>query len=96
MINRDMRNYEFFTLGAKDEYGQEVISENTQGSIKIAIYTLSNTIGTNINYKDSTYIALTTDKNINDNYVIKYGDKKLKVLYIIPSGRLTEVFLSEM
>lgn len=96
MIIRDMRNYDYYTYGAKDSYGQATLNEEPQGTIKMAIYTISTTIGTNINYKDSTYIALTHDKIINDNYVIKYGDKKLKVLYVIPSGKLTEVFLCEM
>lgn len=96
MINATMRNYDYYTLGAKDEYGQEVLSQEVQGKVMLAIYTLSNTIGANINYKDATYIALTQNKTINDSYVIQYGDKKLKVLYIIPMGRYAQVFLSEM
>ena len=96
MINATMRNYDYFTFGGKDEYGQEILTEEAQGKIQIAIYTLSTNIGTNINYKDATYIALTHNRDINDTYVIKYGDKKLKVLYIIPMGRYTQVFLSEM
>ena len=96
MINATMRNYDYYTYGAKNEYGQETLSQDAQGKIKMAIYTLSNTIGTNINYKDATYIALTRDKTINDTYVIQDGDKKLKVLYTIPMGRYTQAFLAEM
>lgn len=96
MINATMRNYDYFTIGAADEYGQEVISEAPQGKITLAIYTLSNTIGANIKYKDATYIALTQNKTINDSYVIQYGEEKLKVMYVIPFGRYYQAFLSEM
>ena len=96
MINATMRTYDYFTFGGKDEYGQEILSPEAQGTIRLAIYTLSTTIGTNINYKDATYIALTHNKSINDSYVIQYGEEKLKVLYTIPLGRYNQVFLAEM
>lgn len=96
MINATMRTYNYYTLGGMDEYGQELLTEDIQGKIKLAIYTLSNTIGTNIKYKDATYIALTQDKAINDSYVIEYGEEKLKVMYVIPFGRYHQVFLAEM
>lgn len=95
MINATMRNYDYYTLGGLDEYGQEKLSE-AQGKITLAIYTLSNTIGANIKYKDATYIALTQNKSINDSYVIQYGEEKLKVMYVIPFGRYYQAFLSEM
>jgi hypothetical protein len=96
MINASMRNYDYYTFGAQDGYGQETISEEPQGKVMLAIYTLSTAIGTNINYKDATYIALTQNKAINDSYVIKYGEEKLKVKYVIPFGRYYQAFLSEM
>ena len=96
MINATMRNYDYFTFGERNEYGQETLSTEVQGKIKLAIYTLSNTIGANINYKDATYIALTHNKEINDRFVIQYGEEKLKVLYTIPMGRYIQVFLAEM
>lgn len=96
MINATMRTYNYYTLGSMDEYGQELLTQDIQGKIKLAIYTLSNTIGTNIKYKDATYIALTQDKTINDSYVIEYGEEKLKVMYVVPFGRYHQVFLAEM
>lgn len=96
MINATMRTYDYYTIGAKNEYGQQTLSKEAQGKIKLAIYTLSNTIGANIKYKDATYIALTQNKDINDSYVIKYGEEKLKVMYIIPCGRYNQAFLAEM
>lgn len=95
MIIHNMKDYNYSTLGTKNAYGQMVESP-VQGTIKLAIYSTSNTIGTNIKYKDATYLALTRNNSINDKYIIHYGEEKLKVLYIIPSGRYTQVFLSEM
>jgi hypothetical protein len=96
MINATMRNYDFYTFGKLDAYGQETLSSQPQGKIKLAIYILSTAIGTNINYKDATYIALTRNRAIDDSYVIQYGEEKLKVLYTIPFGKYTQVFLAEM
>lgn len=96
MINATMRNYDYYTYSAKNEYGQKTLTEKAQGKVLLAIYTLSNTVGTNINYKDATYIALTTNKAINDSFVIQYGEEKLKVLYTIPMGSFNQVFLAAM
>lgn len=95
MISNSMSDYNYSTLGARDEYGQEAESE-IQGTIKLAIYSLTNTLGANIKYKDATYLALTHNKTINDSFVIHYGNEKLKVLYTIPAGRYNQVFLGEM
>ena len=96
MINANLRDYDFFTFGANDECGQAELSKEVQGTINAAIYSLSTTIGNTVKYKDATYILLTKDNSINDSYVIKYGEEKLKVLYTIPMGRFTQAFLSEM
>lgn len=96
MINTDMREYNYFTLGAPDEYGQPQLSAEAQGSIKIAIYLTSQAITNNIKYKDSSYIGITLDKAVNDTYVIDYNGEKLKVLYVNPKGKYKQVFLSEL
>lgn len=95
MINTDMRWYDYFTFGEEDEYGQEVLSKEVQGTIKIAIFTTSQSVQDNINYKDATYIGL-THAAIDDTYVIQYGEEKLKVLYVNPKGRYKQVFLKEI
>lgn len=95
MISNSMVDYNYSTFGEKNEYGQ-VVESQVKGTVKLAIYSLTNTIGTNIKYKDATYLALTHNKTINDSYVIHYGEEKLKVLYTIPAGRFNQVFLAEM
>ena len=96
MINTDMRSLPYFTFGAKNSYGEPQLSKDVVGTIKISINSISNSITDNVNYKQATYIGLTRDANVNDTYVIEYEGTKLKVLYVVPKGRLKQVFMSEM
>lgn len=98
MITRDMRNYDYFTLGGVDAYGQPhipSINDIPVGQIKMAINISSQSVQDNINYKDCNYIGL-TQAEVDDTYVIKYGNELLKVLYVNTKGRLKQVFLSEL
>ena len=92
MISADMRNYNYYTIGERDEYGQEVTSADIKGQVKMAIYTMSQAIQPNIKYSNANYIGLTTDQ-VNDAYVIQYENEKLKVLYVNPKGRYKQVFM---
>lgn len=96
MINRDIRSYDYYTYGEKNQYGQETLSTDVKGTIKMAIYSQSTTLSANVKYRDAKYIGFTQDKTINDKYVIQYGEEKLKVLYIIPFGRYSQIFLGAM
>lgn len=92
MINTKMRNYDYSTIGANNEYGQPQVSE-PKGQIKMAINLISQTIGDNIKYKDATYIGL-TNAHVDDTYIIDYNGERLKVLYVNPEGRYKQVFMS--
>lgn len=96
MINSNIRTYNYYTYSGKDSYGQATLSGTVQGSIKMAIYTSSQSIQDNINYQDCNYTGLTTDKTVNDKMVIQYGNEKLKVLYVNKAGRFTQVFLKKL
>ena len=96
MINAQMHTYNYFLYGNKDEYGQLVIPQAANGTVKMAINISSQSTQDNILYKDCSYIGLTQDANINDKYVIEYNGNKLKVLYINPIGRYKQIFLKEM
>ena len=91
MINADMRSYDYFTIGEVNEYGQPAIpaagKETIKGKIKIAINTTSQSIQNNIRYKDA---------KVDDTYVIKYGNERLKVLYVNPKGKYNQVFLKNL
>lgn len=94
MINTRMKSYNYSLLAGNDEYGQPQLLEN-QGVIKLAISVTSQSVQDNINYKGCQYIGLTLN-DINDKYIINYGDKKLKVLFVYTGGRYKQVFLQLM
>jgi hypothetical protein len=96
MIATDMRYYDYFTFGAADEYGQPQLSQERKGAVKMAINTTSTAIQDNIRYKDATYIGLTHSSLLDDKCVIKYGEEKLKVLYVLPKGKYKQVFLTNI
>lgn len=90
-----MKTYNFFTLGAKDAYGQETLSTVPVGTIKMAIYLTSQSIQDNVNYKNAQYVALTQAK-VDDTYIIDGKELgRLKVLYVNTQGRYTQVFLTD-
>jgi hypothetical protein len=90
-----MRLYDYSTTGSIDEYGQEVRDDKVKGQVRMAINLTSQTIQDNINYKDANYIGL-THAVVDDTYIIHYGNRKLKVLYVNPFGRYKQVFLQEI
>lgn len=93
MINSRMRAYDYFLMGVDNGYGQLTLTPDPQGQIDMSIATLNKAVVDNIRYSDASYIGLTHDKNINDTFVIQYGDELLKVHYINSDGRYTQVFL---
>lgn len=93
MIMTATRTYNYSTLGEDNAYGIPTLSDEPTGAIKMAIYISSQSIQDNINYQDCNYIGLTTDKSVNDKMVIHFGNEKLKVRYVNPQGRYTQVFL---
>ena len=98
MINSRMRDYDYYLIGDDNGYGQcALIRDDTgkpikQGTIKLSISTITKTVSDDIRYSNASYIGLTQD-SIKDTYVIQYGDEFLKVQYIIPDGRYTQVFM---
>jgi hypothetical protein len=96
MINADMREYEYYTYGDRDGYGHPALSQDVQGTIKMAIYTTAQAIQDNIAYKSATYVGLTHNSKVNDTYVIKFENKRLKVLYVQTLGRYKQVFMGDM
>lgn len=99
MINADMRNYNYFTIKSPDSYGQPQLpakDATPEGTLKMAIYTSSQAIQDNINYKDCNYIGFTHAKNLTDKYIIEFDGARLKVQYVNPKGRYKQVFLKQL
>ena len=95
MVNTHMRLYDYFTFGDDNGYGQPALSKEPVGKVKMSIEITSHTTQSNIQYQGATYIGLTHDK-VSDNFVIQYGTERLKVLYVNPKGRFTQVFMGKM
>lgn len=96
MINTTTRTYNYFIYGANDEYGQPQLTQEPQGTIKMAIYNTSQATQQNILYQDASYIGLTSDAGVNDTYVIEMNEERLKVLYVQPRGIWKQVFMARM
>lgn len=94
MLNNDYKNYVYYQYTGKDAYGQPQLSSEPAGVVKMAVYITSQSIQDNINYKGANYLGLTYAL-LDDTCVLQYGEKKLKVLYVNPQGRLKQVFLAE-
>lgn len=91
-----MREYSYYLYEEPDAYGQATQSTEIKGTIKLAIYPMSQALSENIKYKDCTYTALTKDAQINDTFVIQYKEEKLKVQYINHFDRYNQVYLQSV
>ena len=96
MIAANMRLYDYYTFGASNAYGQQKLSKEPKGKVKLSIYTTTESVQANANYTNANYIGLTHDKNIDDTYVIQYGEERLKVLYTGKQGRFIQVFMAKI
>ena len=93
MFNRQMKRYNSYKFTTViDDYGQQTLTENPE-VIKMAINIYAQANEDSILYKNVKYIGLTTNKNINDSYVVDYHGEKLKVLFVNPLGRFNQVFM---
>lgn len=96
MINTKMRNYDYFMLSSElDEYGQPRTIQ-AEGVVKMSINFANEQITTNALYSGAQYVGLTLNKEVNENYIIQYGEDKLKVTYANPLGRYNQVFLARL
>ena len=95
MINAGMREYDYYLYGEPNAYGQPVLSEEKQGTLKMNINIASQSVQDNVLYGGANYVGL-THAQVNDKYVIQYGDEKLKVQYVNPQGRYKLVFMARM
>lgn len=91
------RVYDYYQYEGKDSYGQPMLSTEAKGTINMAIYNTVKSVNDSVDYLREEYVGLTWDKDIDETYVIQYGDKKLKVLYVVSAPRLrNQVFMTEM
>ena len=94
-----MREYDYYLLGKDNGYGQStlILDDNMQplkqGIVKLSISRITQAVTEDIRYSDSTYVGITMDRDVDDTYIIQYGPELLKVKYVNPDGRFTQVFM---
>ena len=83
MFDAKMREYDYYILQDKDEYGQTTLSTIPEGKVKMAIFISSQSAQDNILFEGCNYIGITYAK-VRDTYVIDFEGEKLKILYVTP------------
>lgn len=96
MFNTELKDYNYLQYEEYGKYGQAQLSDEVKGQIKMAIYTTNQSTQDNIRYKDATYVGITHNRDIDDTFVIQYGDEKLKVLYANKQGRFVIAFMKNI
>lgn len=97
MINAQMKPHDYYLYGTENAYGERTVSYAARvGTIVISINLLQKNSTDNIKFSEATYIGLTLNREVDDNYIIDYNNKKLKVLYVYPEGRYTQVYMKEL
>lgn len=96
MINTQMRLYNYAKLSEElDDYGQPKTTE-AAGTIKMAINFANETIKESPLYSGAQYTGLTLNKEVDASYIIQYGTEKLKVTYVNPLGKYTQVYMARI
>lgn len=97
MISTQMEKCNYYVLNdIEDSYGQATVPNQPSGVIDISIHTSSIMNQDGIKYNDCAFIGLTLDDAVTDKYIIEYQGSNLKVLYVIPDGRYTQVFMKQI
>lgn len=99
MIFSNMRNYDYWLITVNEDYQQEVLPNadaEPTGQVKLSIYPTSTGTQENILYANCSYVGLTFDAEIDEKYIIQYGNERLKVMYKQPIGRYKQVFMKRV
>ena len=97
MINRELRPVHLVSFpSGTDKYGQKIRQGETKQLIEMVVKIYSQTNVSDIRYNDVELIGL-TKATVNDSQQIWIDDKnKYCVLYVIPSGRYTQILMKKV
>ena len=97
MINRDSKTvYVISFSSGKDKYGKPNLVEDSRREIEMMMTIYKQNNVEDIRFIDATHIGLTADQDITDKNNILFDGIEYKVLFVIPSRRLTQVFLKKV
>lgn len=96
MINREMRKVTVKSnSGEKNSYGQKIMNDKTRVvDMVVKVYRQTNI--SDIRYNDITNIGLTYEVGITDKDQIIIDNKTYNVIYVIPSGKLHQIFMKRV
>ena len=96
MINREMRKVTIKSnSGEKNSYGQKLGFDNPR-VIDMVVKVYRQTNISDIRYNDITNIGLTYEVGITDKDQIIIDNKTYNVIYVIPSGKLHQIFMKKV
>lgn len=90
-MQQRMKHYNYRKLGELDEYGQPT-TQPTIYDILMFVSLTNDKDRDNPLYRESSYVGITHDKNINDECVVTIDSFDYKVQYVV-HGRFNQVFL---
>lgn len=94
-INSKMAYYDVYSYGKNDSYGQPSLSELPVGKTKMSVSVANQSVKDSIAYSGTSYVGLTHD-TLDDTCVLDYEGEMLKVQYVNPHGKLSQVYLEKM
>lgn len=92
MIIREMREVELLTYSNYDSYGQR--GYETQSSIPMVVKVYRQNNVTDVRYANVEMIGLTLSA-VDDSNLIRIDGILYDVMYVIPSGRYTQVLMKK-
>lgn len=97
MIQREWKTVKVvsFTDG-RDEYGQVRKQGSTERNCEMVIKLYTQTNTNDIRFNDIETLGITRDNLITDKNQIIDGSNKYNVLYVIPSGKYTQVLMKKV
>lgn len=97
MINREWRTVSVvsFTSGT-DSYGQKRKGGSINRNVEMVVKLYSQANINDVRYVEVTNIGLTKDNSITDKNQILIDNETYQVLYVIPSGKLTQILMKKV
>lgn len=91
-IYRRLTKYNYYTLVDSEYGGKTADFTSPTGVVNMAIQLNNMAMNSNTIYTSANFVGL-TQEDIDDTYIIEYGNEKLKVLYVYPEGKYKQVFM---
>lgn len=97
MIQREKKVVQVVSFSTStDLYGQKRTQQTGTRDVEMVIKIHTQTNTDDVRFVDVDMIGLTLDKNITTTNQIVDGESHFNVLYVVPSGRYSQVFMKRV